>query len=109
IAQKYTNMTALLELADLDDEGEIFVESLCAVDGIGEVIARSLCVFLRNETNRAVIDSLMARGLNPTEEVAAPVEGGLGGKVFVITGTLSAPRDDFKRRIEALGGKVTGS
>jgi DNA ligase (NAD+) len=109
IAQKYTNMTALLELADLPDEGETFVESLCTVDGIGDIIARSLYVFLRNQTNREVIDALIERGLNPIEVVAEAMEGGLSGKVFVITGTLSAPRDDFKRRIEARGGKVTGS
>lgn len=109
IAQKYTSMSALLELAEVADDGETFVASLSAVDGIGEVIARSLYTFLQNDTNRAVIEALMARGLNPTEEVAVRVEGGFSGKVFVITGTLSAPRDDFKRRIEALGGKVTGS
>ena len=31
------------------------------------------------------------------------------GKTFVITGTLSKPRPDFKKRIEELGGKVSGS
>ncbi len=102
-------MGALLELADVQDEGETFVDSLCGVDGIGEVIARSLYEFLINPTNRAVIESLLERGLNPTEEVAETVTGGLSGQIFVITGTLSAPRDEIKRRIEKAGGKVTGS
>ena len=33
----------------------------------------------------------------------------LEGLVFVLTGTLSKPRGHFKERIEAAGGKVTGS
>ncbi|HBE22290.1 MAG TPA: DNA ligase (NAD(+)) LigA, partial [Verrucomicrobiales bacterium] len=33
----------------------------------------------------------------------------LAGKTFVITGTLSAPRDDYKKIIESKGGKVSGS
>jgi DNA ligase (NAD+) len=33
----------------------------------------------------------------------------LSGKTFVITGTLTQPRDDFKRLIEDKGGKVSGS
>ncbi|MEW5924216.1 MAG: BRCT domain-containing protein, partial [Candidatus Zixiibacteriota bacterium] len=33
----------------------------------------------------------------------------LSGKTFVITGTLSQPRDHFKKLIESAGGKVAGS
>ncbi|MEW6201047.1 MAG: BRCT domain-containing protein, partial [bacterium] len=33
----------------------------------------------------------------------------LAGKTFVITGTLSLPREEIKRRIEAAGGRVTSS
>lgn len=35
--------------------------------------------------------------------------GGFAGKTFVITGTLSMPRDHFKKLIEDNGGKVGGS
>ena len=38
-----------------------------------------------------------------------PDGAGVIGKTFVITGTLSAPREDIKERIEAAGGKVSGS
>ena len=41
---------------------------------------------------------------------ATPKDGPLAGKVFVLTGTLSSmTRDEAKDRIQALGGKVTGS
>ena len=41
----------------------------------------------------------------------APAHGGgpLSGKTFVLTGTLSVPRDEVVERIDAAGGKVTGS
>jgi DNA ligase (NAD+) len=109
IAQKYTQMGALLELAEIEDEGESFVEGLCAIDGIGDVIARSLHGFLRNPRNRKIVDELLEHGLDPVEIVVDKVEGGLSGKTFVLTGALSAPRGEFKARIEAVGGKVTGS
>ena len=45
-----------------------------------------------------------------TEASAAPKDGPLAGKTFVLTGTLSSmTRDEAKDRIQALGGKVTGS
>ncbi|MCP4447202.1 MAG: NAD-dependent DNA ligase LigA [Myxococcales bacterium] len=109
IAQKYTRMAALFELADIDDGGEAFLEGLCAIDGIGAAIAQSLFDFLHDATNRSVLESLAERGVDPVESIVAKVEGGLSGKTFVITGTLSAPRGAFKARIEEVGGKVTGS
>ncbi len=109
IAQKYTNMGALLELADIEDDGDAFVDALSAIDGIGEVTARSLCEFIRTPTNRKIVDELLAHGLNPVEEVREAVSGGLSGKTFVLTGTLSLPRGDYKTQIEDAGGKVTGS
>ncbi len=109
IAQKYTRMAALLELAEIEDEGEVFLEGLCAIDGIGEVIAESLYAFLRNARNRKIVDELIAHGLDPVEVVVEKSVGALSGKTFVLTGALSAPRGEFKKRIEAVGGKVTGS
>jgi DNA ligase (NAD+) len=37
------------------------------------------------------------------------MKNNLSGKVFVITGTLSKPRDDYKKLIESYGATVTGS
>jgi len=46
---------------------------------------------------------------NPKLKKATNEESKLNGKTFVITGTLSKPREDFKEIIENLGGKVSGS
>jgi DNA ligase (NAD+) len=41
--------------------------------------------------------------------VRAVSEGPLSGKTLVVTGTLTAPRGEVQKRIEAAGGKVAGS
>lgn len=108
IAQRYPSIDALLALAD-DPERDV-VEALSEIDGVGAVIAASLGDFLADTHSREVLDLLKARGVDPVEEVVeVDADAPLAGKVFVITGTLSAPRSEFARRIEAAGGKVAGS
>lgn len=115
ISGRYRRMDELLAVVDetepsTDDEDGAFVTQLSEIDGIGGVIARSLEHVLRNDQAREVIARLKERGVDPVEpEREASSGGSLDGKVFVITGTLSAPRGQFKKRIEAAGGKVVGS
>ena len=52
---------------------------------------------------------LRAVGVDPSEPEPVAAEGPLAGKTFVITGTLSAPREEIARRIESAGGTVAGS
>jgi DNA ligase (NAD+) len=56
-----------------------------------------------------VRDKLAAHGLDPAEPVATTADGPLNGMLLVVTGTLSAPRAEVQKRIEAAGGKVAGS
>ena len=99
---------------DLDPLLEADREELEAIDGIGPTIAESVARFFADERNRAEVDRLRELGLRwkvqaPIIE-AAPEDGPLSGKTFVLTGTLEGmTRDEAKRRIEAQGGKVTGS
>jgi DNA ligase (NAD+) len=68
--------------------------------------------FLKEQHNLEVIHGLIAKGVKwpESEPKLTPKEGGLVGKTFVLTGTLaSMTRDEAKDRIQALGGKVTGS
>jgi len=83
---------------------------------LGGVAAGNLVDFFESDTGRAVLERLSALGICPRSDNFAPrpAAGGaeglpLAGKTFVITGTLSKPRDEFKRLIESKGGKVTGS
>jgi len=108
IAGRYGRLSALLAAADATDS-EAFVEQLCEIDGIGEVIARAVDRFARDEHARAVVAKLLELDIDPEEPSAPPAVGPLAGKTVVITGTLSRPRSEIQARIEAAGGKVTGS
>ena len=81
--------------------------------GIGPTIAESVAAFFADRRNRAEIERL--RELGVRFEKRAPrarraVGGPLEGRSFVLTGTLAGmTRDEAKQRIEAQGGKVSGS
>jgi DNA ligase (NAD+) len=87
-------------------------EELVAVPDVGPIVASRIRAFFDELHNREVIANLRERGVHweESEPQQSPADGPLTGKVFVITGTLSEmTRDDAKRKIQALGGKVTGS
>jgi DNA ligase (NAD+) len=107
IATRYRTLGALFELVDRDAEAAI--AALCEIEGIGEIIARSLVGFLVRPEARAVLEALRAHGVDPIEPEAVVASGVFSGKTFVITGTLSAPRSEIAARIQAAGGKVVGS
>jgi DNA ligase (NAD+) len=91
-------------------------EGLQQVPDIGPVVAESIIDFFAERHNLEVIEQLRAGGVR-WEEGAGVYQaqarlsvGKLGGKTFVLTGTLpNLGRDDAKEKIEALGGKVVGS
>jgi DNA ligase (NAD+) len=87
-------------------------EELQQVPDVGPVVASRIRAFLDEEHNLTIITELLELGLRwaETEPVSRPTEGPCVGKTFVLTGTLSGmTRDEAKARIQALGGKVSGS
>jgi DNA ligase (NAD+) len=99
---------------DLPPLMEASREELEAVPGVGPTIAESVATFFADPRNRAEVERLRELGVSwPAAEPVRPgeaVEGPLSGKTFVLTGTLEGTtREEAKRRIEAKGGKVTGS
>jgi DNA ligase (NAD+) len=82
--------------------------SIAEVEGVGPVVARSLTEWLAEPHNAELLDRL--DGELSIASVKAVKGGPLEGKTFVLTGTLERmSRDEAKARIEALGGKVSGS
>jgi DNA ligase (NAD+) len=85
------------------------VEELQNVDEVGPRIAESIVEFFSIPANRKLIERLGAAGLafkGKKKERGTK----LGGKTFVLTGTLQKyTRDEAKKMIEDAGGKVTGS
>jgi DNA ligase (NAD+) len=84
-------------------------EELQNIAGIGPIIAANIRDFFDNRANQEMIAKLRKGGVVFPEHKSAAVGDKLAGKSFVITGTLSQPREHFKRIIEANGGKVSGS
>jgi len=85
---------------------------LMSVPGIGPEAARSVWEWFRNERNLRTLEKLLAAGITFEEETeeAAPEEKPLAGRTFVFTGALrSMTREEAKRRVQALGGRVASS
>jgi DNA ligase (NAD+) len=84
-------------------------EELTRVNDIGPKVAATVREFFSNERNLALVDRLRGYGLTFTAE--RKVRGTtLSGLTFVLTGTLpTLTRDEAKERIEAAGGKISGS
>jgi len=89
------------------------VEQLLEVNDVGPVVAQSIRTFFEQAHNREVVEQLRAAGLTWEESEGAAADGApkaLAGKTFVLTGSLpTLSRDEAKDRIEAAGGKVSGS
>jgi DNA ligase (NAD+) len=86
--------------------------ALMEVPDVGPVVAESIAQFFAEPHNREVIADLQHAGVHWPE--GAPKRkaevAGVAGKTFVLTGTLpTLTRDEAKDRIEAAGGKVSGS
>ena len=92
-------------------------EDLTAIEGVGPKIAESIVSWFETRDNRAVVDKLLAAGVQlkqdslPAAVAAMPSEDApFAGLTFVVTGTLSNfSRKDAETQIKALGGKVTSS
>jgi DNA ligase (NAD+) len=83
-------------------------EELLAVREVGPETAHEIRAFCSLEQNRLAIARLLKAGVRPQAARHAR-SGALAGKMFVLTGTLSVPRDDVARMIAAHGGRVTSS
>jgi len=100
LAETFGSLDAIAE-ADLD--------RLQAAEEVGPKVADSIHHFFREPHNRELVERLRNAGLTFTHEQKRRT-GALTGKTFVLTGTLpNLSREDAKARIEAAGGKVSGS
>jgi DNA ligase (NAD+) len=96
------------EFGDLEVLMQMDFERLQEVRDVGPVVAENIAEFFSEAHNREVIDRLIQAGVNwPTLEKQGKQP--LAGKTFVLTGTLSVPRDELKEKLQALGAKVSGS
>ncbi|HEX4621296.1 MAG TPA: NAD-dependent DNA ligase LigA, partial [Myxococcaceae bacterium] len=100
LAEHFRDTRAMLDASEDD---------LMRVRDVGPEMARSIHAFLQEPQNRAVIEELLAAGVEPTPPEA--VQGGaFSGKTVVLTGGLTLlTREQAKEEIERRGGRISGS
>jgi DNA ligase (NAD+) len=86
-------------------------EQINNIDNIGPVVSKSLHDFFQEKTNLALVEKLLANGVTIEKIKSLPsAKAKFAGQTFVLTGTLETlSRDEVKKKIIALGGKVSGS
>jgi DNA ligase (NAD+) len=98
--------------ATLDEILAAGPDELMTAEDIGEVIAQSVIKWREDIRNQELVKRLRAAGLNFQSQRHQPqaAAGPLAGKTLVLTGTLpTLTREAAAAKIEALGGKVSGS
>ncbi|SKA86224.1 DNA ligase (NAD+) [Thiothrix eikelboomii] len=85
-------------------------ETLKLVTDVGPVVAANIAAFFQEEHNLKTINNLRELGVHWSNYLAQPAEAlPLAGKTYVITGSLSRPREAIKADLETLGAKVSNS
>lgn len=103
IARKFTSIEMLKSAT---------IEQLMQVDGVGEVIAKSIKAYFLNEKNIEIVSQLEAMGVQMAikEDETKPTSTLLQDLSIVISGVFTHhSRDEYKAIIEQHGGKNVGS
>ena len=103
LARHFKSMDALMNAG---------LEELQEVEGIGEVMAKSIISYFHDPENQTIIERLRGYGLQMalSEEQTMPASDKLAGQSIVISGVFAHhSRDEYKFIIEQNGGKNVGS
>ncbi|MEQ1637216.1 MAG: NAD-dependent DNA ligase LigA [Methylococcales bacterium] len=113
IAQAYKSLDELLGVVDAlpadftDADLAQFQEN---IPNVGPVMSKNVVHFFKDSRNRSIIKVILDAGM-----VIEPAEAAIGqtprlsGQTWVLTGTLTIPRQEAKALLEKLGAKVAGS
>lgn len=86
------------------------VEGLMALEEIGPIVAESVVDQFQDETFLAMLDRLVAAGLQTEAVIQEPVGNALEGEVVVVSGVFETmSRDEAKAAVTNHGGKLVGS
>ncbi len=102
------------EFGSMEKLAKADAERLTSIHEIGDKVADAVITFFDNEDVLEVLGKLNSYGVNMDYKGRTrqemPTEGPFAGKTIVLTGKLSLlTRNEAKERIEAMGGKVSGS
>ena len=101
LARKFRTMDNLMNAS---------IEELSVQNDVGEITAKSIYEFFREEQSIDLINKLKLAGVNMESLEEENTDNRFEGKTFVLTGSLSKySRDEASDIIEKLGGKTSGS
>lgn len=103
---RHVGMQTAIDLANkfhsIENLQKATIEQLEEVDGVGKVVAESIVAWFADEDNIRLLEKFKEFGVKPQYKKKT---GGLAGKSFVVTGTLTTmSRDEAADRIRSLGG-----
>ena len=103
---RHVGMQTAIDLANkfhsIENLQKATIEQLEEVDGVGKVVAESIVAWFADEDNIRLLEKFKKFGVKPQYKKKT---GGLAGKSFVVTGTLTTmSRDEAADRIRSLGG-----
>jgi DNA ligase (NAD+) len=103
--------TAILisnKFGSIDKIKKAKIEELESINGVGDVVAKSIYDWMHDDTHLSMLNALMKQVKISSQQSA--VSSQLINKIFVLTGTLeSLSRDEAKEMIRNSGGNVSSS
>lgn len=101
LAKKYKN---------IDNLRNASLESLCEASDVGEITARNIYEFFRQEQTIDMLNRLKEAGVNMKLNEQEGIDNRFEGKTFVLTGSLTKyTRNEASDLIEKFGGKTSSS
>ncbi|PXF51537.1 MAG: DNA ligase (NAD(+)) LigA [Candidatus Methanophagaceae archaeon] len=95
---------------DLEALRSASYEDLVEVEGVGPEVAKSVLLFFRQASTKELLAKLERAGVKCEKRgVRGEKEEKMKGKTFVFTGRISMPREEVKKMVEQLGGRVASS
>ena len=101
LAKKYKNIDNLINASE---------EELVEIDDLGEIMAKSVYNFFKQDQTIDLIEKLKKNGVNMEAQVEENTDNRFEGMVFVLTGALDGySRKEAEEIIEKFGGKTSSS
>jgi DNA ligase (NAD+) len=98
------------EFKSIDNLAKQSIEDLTSVFEIGPIVGESIFNFFHDNKNLKILEKMKKAGVKFPEMKVKAETTALAGKTFVLTGTLdSFTRDEAKKIIEEMGGRVSSS
>lgn len=100
LADRFGTLEALRSAPEAD---------IAAVHEVGPVAGASVRTWFDDADNAAIVEKLLAAGVQPQEAEPITAHPAIAGKSFVFTGTLAMDRREAEATVKRLGGRAAGS